>query len=74
MRSHTRRPPLTNIHLRDIEDFKYLKAMLQYRAGRRDFKPQRSMYGVSTLHQARMIERFVDDLVRDLRRHGARRR
>lgn len=73
VRERTRRP-LTNLHLRDLDDAQYLKALLQWRAGRRLYKPQRTMYGVPTLHQAKMIERFVDDLVRDLRRHAARRR
>jgi len=66
------RPPLTNIHLGQQGDLRYLKALLQWCARRRDFKPQRSMYGVSR-HQAAMIERYVRDLVTDLRRHDARR-
>ena len=63
---------LTNIHLSESSDLRYLKALLQWKAARRMVKPARASYGVGRV-QAAMIERYANDLVKDLRRHGARR-
>lgn len=60
-------PPLDNIHLSESGDLRYLKAHLQYLAGRREFAPARWSYNVSK-NQAIVIRRYAEGLVKDLRR------
>lgn len=59
-------PPLTNLHLGKVGDLRYLKAYLQYLAGRRESPPSRWIYKVGK-HQAILIERYAQGLVNELR-------